>query len=268
MLEGLSSPAVRAAVLWVLALAALSGCAVETAPHPPDENLPVQFESLAPGVWMHIAHEYVRPWGPVRSNGLVVAVGQDEALLIDTAWTDEQTAEVLAWVDEALGRTVTAAVLTHAHRDKMGGVRTLREAGIATYANARSNELAPSRGLEPAEHGLDFDANGLPTDRPIGALPGLRLFYPGAAHTEDNIVVYIDDAAILFGGCLVRPGGATSLGNTADGDIGHWSIAAERIDHHFPEARVVVPSHGPPGDRGLLRHTAVLARSAEPGTPD
>lgn len=34
-------------------------------------------------------------------------------------------------------------------------------------------------------------------------------------------------ACLLFGGGLVRPGGSTSLGNTADDVIGYWSIAAE-----------------------------------------
>lgn len=36
--------------------------------------------------------------------------------------------------------------MTHAHQDKMGGMDALHAAGIATYANALSNQLAPQEG--------------------------------------------------------------------------------------------------------------------------
>ena len=67
-------------------------------------------------------------------------------LLVDTAWTDDQTAQILNWIKQEINLPVALAVVTHAHQDKMGGMDALHAAGIATYANALSNQLAPARG--------------------------------------------------------------------------------------------------------------------------
>lgn len=93
-------------------------------------------------------------------------------------------------------------------------------------------------------------------------LKNLEFFYPGPGHTRDNIVVYYAPAKVLFGGCLIRPGGSDNLGNTADGDVAGWADAVRRVAAQFPEAEIVIPSHGPPGGRELLDHTIALAEAA------
>ena len=77
-------------------------------------------------------------------------------LLVDTAWTDDQTAQILNWIKQEINLPVALAVVTHAHQDKMGGMDALHAAGIATYANALSNQLAPQEGLVAAQHSLTF----------------------------------------------------------------------------------------------------------------
>ena len=67
-------------------------------------------------------------------------------LVVDTAWTDDQTAQILNWIKQEINLPVALAVVTHAHQDKMGGMDALHAAGIATYANALSNQLARKRG--------------------------------------------------------------------------------------------------------------------------
>jgi glyoxylase-like metal-dependent hydrolase (beta-lactamase superfamily II) len=215
----------------------------------------VTFEALAPGVWLHLSTLAIEPWGEVPSYGLVVVRGES-ALLVDTAWTDAQTEQILRWADEALGRPITTAVFTHAHQDKMGGVRALRARGVETYAAADSNALAATRGLAPAEHALTFGPDATSSE-----LAPAVVFDPGPGHTEDNIVVALPEAGVLFGGCLVRPPGATDLGNTADADVDHWDDAVEAVAARFPDLLVVVPSHGRPGGRELLALTAGLART-------
>jgi metallo-beta-lactamase class B len=232
----------------------LAGCATVPAPPRVEHIDGVHFTHLGRNVWMHATWKDIAPWGPIVSHGLVVA-HETTAILVDTAWDDAGTATILAWAEHR-GHPITAAVLTHAHDDKMGGVGTLRDHGIATFAHPLSNTLAPTRGLVPAEHDLAFDDAGLATH---AAMPGLTILYPGPGHTIDNIVVAIDGTAILFGGCLIRPGDATTLGNTADGDIGAWANTTRRVATTFPDATLIVPSHGAPGDRRLLSHTEMLA---------
>jgi len=224
----------------------------------------VTFRRIAPGVWLHSAYHTTGSFGSVVSNGLVVENG-DSAILIDTAWDDAQTRSILQWARERLRRPIAAAITTHAHSDKMGGMKVLHEAGVKTFAPRLSNADAPGRGLTPASTSLDFERDGwlTPASRkdavPLG---DLRVFYPGAGHTRDNIVVAIPGASIIFGGCLIRPPESTDMGNVADGNLSHWDAAAEAVGKAFPDARIVIPSHGPPAGRELLTLTADLARKA------
>nr|ALG03673.1 NDM metallo-beta-lactamase [uncultured bacterium] len=224
----------------------------------------VAFRRIAPGVWLHSAFREVPGFGRTVSNGLVVENGET-SVLVDTAWDDAQTRTILQWAREHLHRPVAAAVVTHAHSDKMGGMAALHSAGVKTFANRLTNADAPARDLIPAQIGLDFDTNGWLTPASAEAaadLGPLRVFYPGAGHTRDNIVVGLAQAKIIFGGCLIRPPGSTDMGNTGDGDLSHWDIAAQRAGDTFPGANVVVPSHGPPAGRELIALTARLAREA------
>ena len=80
----------------------------------------------------------------VASNGLIVRDG-GRVLVVDTAWTDDRC-QILNWIKQEINLPVALAVVTHAHQDKMGGMDALHAAGIATYANALSNQLAPQEG--------------------------------------------------------------------------------------------------------------------------
>ncbi len=220
----------------------------------------VQFTQLSDTVWMHTTVHETETWGPVPSNGIIV-VGATHAVLVDTAWTNAQTQTILEWTADVLDTPVTAAVFTHAHQDKMGGVQALRDAGVATYAHPLSNEIAPTHGLVPAEFDLAISDDGSVITPEELAL--VDVFYPGAGHTRDNIVVNARGADILFGGCLVRSGGSTSLGNTDEASIPDWAQSADNVTRRFPDATVVVPSHGPPGGPDLLALTADLARKAQ-----
>ena len=75
----------------------------------------------------------------------------------------------------------------------------------------------------------------------------VELFYPGAAHSTDNLVVYVPSANVLYGGCAVHELSSTSAGNVADADLAEWPTSVERIQKHYPEAEVVIPGHGLPG---------------------
>lgn len=218
--------------------------------------VPVVFTQLTAGVWMHTSIKRMEKWGDVPSNGLIVEKG-DASLLVDTAWDDAQTAQIMAWAKETLKKPVRWAVFTHAHADKMGGVAELRKQGVLTYAAADSNQLASAHGLTPAEHDLPFDAQ-----QQSLLLDPLVIFDPGPGHTSDNIVVGLPAQGIVFGGCLIRPAGTNSLGNTDDADIPHWQSAVMAVAERFPLAQQVIPSHGPPAGRDLFSLTAQLAAQA------
>ncbi len=86
----------------------------------------------------------------------------------------------------------------------------------------------------------------------------------GAGHAPDNVVVYVPEARVLFGGCAVHEASRTTPGNLSHADLGTWPTAIRRIQARYPEAEVVVPGHGVPGGVELLDHTlAVLEAHGE-----
>lgn len=219
-----------------------------------------EYEQIAPSVWIHTSYHDLGTGVPIPSNGLLVLVG-DELVLVDTAWTAEQTAEILEWAESETGLPVGVAIVTHAHGDKMGGMEALRERGIPTLASRATNEAALSRGLMSADRSLDLDPSEV-------IAPGVEAFFPGPGHTRDNIVIYVADADVLFGGCLIRPGDSGTLGNTTDAAVDKWSESVLHLIDRYPDAEIVIPSHGGWGDRTLLDHTVDLARKADDTLPD
>ena len=86
---------------------------------------------------------------------------------------------------------------------------------------------------------------------------------PGAGHTEDNLVVWLPDNGILFGGCLVRPLEWNSLGFVGDASIESWADSVRSIKSKFSGIVTVVPGHGGVGDAELLDHTIRLTDAVE-----
>ncbi|MFC7292301.1 subclass B1 metallo-beta-lactamase [Hirschia litorea] len=218
------------------------------------EEKPVEFVKLATGVWLHTGYKVVPPWGNIRTNGLIIE-RNDYSVLIDTAWNDAQTAEIVSWAKDTLKKPVRASIHTHAHSDKMGGMDALHAQGVETYASALTNRLAIERGLLPAKNVLELADIGSQVE-----WEGLTVLYPGGGHSEDNIVVNEGENNILFGGCMIRPGMTTSLGNTGDANLGYWSRAVENATNAFPDSQIVIPSHGKPAGREILKNTAYIAR--------
>jgi glyoxylase-like metal-dependent hydrolase (beta-lactamase superfamily II) len=218
----------------------------------------VSFTELKPGVWQHTSYLDLMGFGPVPSNGLLVVDGET-SLLVDTAWTDAQTAQILRWAAEVLGKPVRAAVVTHAHQDKMGGIGALNAAGIPSWANPLSNELAPQHDLLPAGNALAFDANGWAKGAGAAALAPLKVYFPGGAHTRDNITVGLPALGLAFGGCMIKASDAPTLGNLADADTAAYARSVRNFGLAFPDAGLIVMSHSPPEGRKAIARSLALA---------
>ena len=218
----------------------------------------VSFTELKPGVWQHTTYLDLMGFGPVPSNGLLVVDGGN-TLLVDTAWTDAQTEQILRWAAEVLGKPVRAAVVTHAHQDKMGGIGALNAAGIPSWANPLSNQLAPEEGLLPATDALAFDTDGWATGAGVAALAPLKVYFPGGAHTRDNITVGLPDLGLAFGGCMIKGSDSPTLGNLADADTAAYAQSVRNFAAAFSEAGLIVMSHSPPEGHKAIQRSLELA---------
>ncbi|WDE10164.1 VMB family subclass B1 metallo-beta-lactamase [Thalassomonas haliotis] len=214
----------------------------------------LKIKKLSDNVYQHISFKRVEPWGLVEASGLVVINGA-EVHMIDTPWTTQGTKELIKWI-EAQGLTLKNTVVTHFHEDASGDLAFLNDLKIKTYATSLTNKRLKSNRKETSSDEISTNTFEL-------ADGVVSIFYPGAGHTEDNIVVWLPKEKILFGGCFVRSLHAKSLGNTGDAVIDEWSNSIQKVINRYPDIKLVVPGHGKVGDASLLTHTQKLALSAK-----
>jgi metallo-beta-lactamase class B len=224
---------------------------------PPGQELEegLQIFPIAPGVWRHVSYRTMPEYGRVPANGLIV-VGTDAAALIDTPWTDDQTGLLFDWAKRELGTTIGHVVATHSHDDCMGGLAEAHRRGATSYALVLTAEFAERDG-NPVPQKTFADEYRLS----LGGVD-LELRYFGGGHTSDNIVVWIPQRKVLFGGCLVKRKGG-SAGNTAEADLTAWPDTVRKVIAAFPDATVVVPGHGAPGTVEDLQYTVGLVEGLE-----
>jgi metallo-beta-lactamase class B len=210
-------------------------------------------EPVAPGVWRHVSTKSLPDYGDVPANTLIV-VGEESAALIDTPWTDEQTALLFGFVEQELGARVAHVVATHSHGDCMGGLAEAHERGAASYALQLTAEYAKSAGnpVPRITFTRDYKVSLGGTD--------VELRFLGVGHTRDNIVAWIPQKRLLFGGCLVKRDGG-SPGYTAEADLAAWPTTLRRVKAAYPDATIVVPGHGAPGTVEYLDYTLELIQT-------
>lgn len=203
--------------------------------------------------WVHTTYKSLNGI-PFPSNGLVVKTDQG-LILIDTPWNDKQTESLLQILKKETGLSVILAIITHAHDDRIGGIRTLSNNNIRTISSKQTSTLAPLVGFLSPE-GIHITDTTL-----IIGNKKIELFYPGPSHTKDNIVAYFPDEKILFGGCIIKSLESETLGNTVDADLGNWKNALNKLLEKFSEAKTVIPGHGKWGNQKLLKHTMSLLKN-------
>ncbi len=189
------------------------------------------------------------------SHGVVVREG-DHLVLLDAAWGADATKELLVWIDDNIGLPVARALSTHFHDDRTGGVAVLDAAGIDVWSHPMTQTLSAAAGNPVPPNALAaLEAPGSTVQ--FGTL---EVLYPGGGHADDNIMVWLPEQRILYGGCAVRELATDNLGNTADADLDYWPQAIRNAQAAYPETEIVIPGHGEPGGPELLEHMHELFR--------
>ncbi len=201
--------------------------------------------------WVHVSYFETKNYGRVGANGLVFIDGH-KAFLFDSPWNDSLTRDLVSWLADSLKTEVVGFIPNHWHDDCMGGLGYLHRQKIESYANQMTIDISQTKGLEPPKHGFKDTLELALGDKIV------KCYYFGPAHTLDNIVVWIPSEQILFAGCMVKSLNSTDLGNTADGDLLAYPQTIARLIYQFPNAKIVIPGHGPFGGLDLVHHTRDL----------
>jgi glyoxylase-like metal-dependent hydrolase (beta-lactamase superfamily II) len=230
-------------------------------------------------VWSEVGDRvFVRRYKFYDQN-IGAILGDDGVLIVDTRISHRQADEILADLAELTQLPVRAVVNTHGHNDHAFGnhrfrpapiwghercARMVRETGAAQLRTvaAAIPELAadlaevvldpPDRTFDGESATLDFDAGGR----------RIELRHLGRGHTDNDIVVLVPDANVLFAGDLVEADAPPYFGDSYPLD---WPATVEAMVEHVTGA--VVPGHGTVGDRAFaVRSMTELRTIAELAT--
>jgi metallo-beta-lactamase class B len=208
---------------------------------------------LSDNALMHVSEMQTQTFGKVFANGMLY-LGTDEALLMDTPPDENLSRALLNWFRNTYpNHQMIGVVVNHFHADCLGGLNVFHEAGIVSYSHERTPVLIDQK-KEPFEKPKITFA-----DKKTILVSGkeVECFFPGEAHTNDNIVTYLVEERILFGGCPLKALGA-SKGNLADANINTWSESISKVRDRYKDVKIVVPGHGNPGGPALLDYTIQL----------
>jgi metallo-beta-lactamase class B len=91
-------------------------------------------------------------------------------------------------------------------------------------------------------------------------------YYPGPAHTEDNIVIWFENEKILYAGCLVKGTDTDNLGYLGDGNVSEYAATLKNVQKKFRNPRFIVIAHSDWNDIRSLPHSLKMARSLKKKT--
>lgn len=213
-----------------------------------DEDL--EIVQLSERVWVHRSYTTFEPYGRFYSNGMIYVI-EGECMLFDTPMAEEITSLLIKWIEEEKGWEIKGIVVNHFHADCLGGLDLLHEKGIPSYAMERTIALAKADSVSVPRVGVKTQSSLTLKGKKI------KLYYPGEAHTVDNMVVYLPREKLIFGGCMVKSVGA-GKGNLADANVEAWSETIANVKAKYPKAKWVIPGHGEYGGTELLDFTMEL----------
>lgn len=176
----------------------------------------------------------------VDANAVVVVSG-NEAMLFDTPWDSVQAEQLITWITDSLHKKITLSVITHAHADRIGSIATMHKHGIPTYSHYLTAQEAVKRDYPQPQHIFYNDDTTLR----CGNIEVVA-YYPGAGHTIDNIVLYIPSKKFLYGGCFIKSGFSTDIGNIEDADVAAWPQSLTKMKKRFKKTGInmIIPGHG------------------------
>src|SRR4051794_34373915 len=224
-------------------------------------------------VWAEVGDRvFVRRYAFYDQN-IGVILGDDGVLVVDTRVSHRQADEILSDLATLTPLPVRAVVNTHGHNDHAFGNHRFRPAPIWGHARcarmvretgkeqiARVAAAIPELAEELAEVVLDppdrtFDGDSIVVDFDAGGRP-IELRYLGRGHTDNDVVMLVPDADVLFAGDLVE---ADAPPYFLDGYPIEWPATVERLVDLATGA--VVPGHGTVGDQAFLVRSMVELRA-------
>lgn len=206
-----------------------------------------------------------------NSNAAFV-VTDDGVVVFDALGSAALGAQLKQAIARVTRQPIRRVIVSHYHADHFYGLQSLAGPGVEIWAHEkaratlesdltrsrlaqRQRDLAPHvnarQQLVPATHWIRFD-DGPERAFTLGGV-SFRLIDVAGAHSDEDLMLFIDGERVLLAGDLYFSGRLPYVGNA---DSKAWLAAMDRIVPLQP--RVVVPGHGaassdPAPDMALTR---------------
>ncbi len=230
---------------FVLIIIGLLACLALKCQHVVQISEQLQLIPVIPNVWMHSTTVSQEPYGTFTCNGMVY-IRQNQAIIADTPPDEASSNRLLSWLVERKIQ-VKAVIVNHYHWDCLGGLGAFHEQDIPSYGHALTPQLAMADSLPAPQYTF---SDSLVIE--LGTAPVIAA-YLGPAHSTDNLVVYLPEEKVLFGGCMIKAMGS-GKGYLGAADLVKWSHTVQKVKERF-ETEFVIPGHGPYGGQELLDYT-------------
>ncbi|MBS1634571.1 MAG: BlaB/IND/MUS family subclass B1 metallo-beta-lactamase [Bacteroidetes bacterium] len=216
------------------------------------QNTPLQITHLTGNCYIFTTfHDY--KGSAVSANGMYM-VTDAGVVLCDTPWDTTQCKPLCDSIFRRHQQKVVLCISTHAHEDRTGGLPFFRRYGARTYTSVFTDSLCRIK----KEHRAEFLFKNDTVFR-VGEQT-IQTYYPGPGHAPDNIVLWIKNAGILYGGCFIKSTEATDLGNLGDANTNAWPQSIQNVKRKFRNPAYVIPGHQGWANKASLDHTLMLLR--------
>lgn len=190
----------------------------------------------------------------VPANGMYL-VTSNGVVLFDTPWDTTQFQPLLDSIKLKHHQPVTVCFATHWHSDKTAGLEYYRQQGIKTYTTTLTDELSKKNNKKRAEFLMQQD-----TVFAIGQY-SFETYYPGAGHTQDNIVIWFEKERILYGGCLIKGVDDDTLGYLGDADTNAYATTLQNVQKKCQQPKIIIIAHSDWKNRRSLQHSIKMAKA-------
>jgi len=237
-------------------------------------------QSIEDSVYL-VTHYF--PWD---ANCLLVILPEKQGVLIDTPNETSGARNLLQWIHQQYGEISLTVINTGFHVDNLGGNEFFISKHIPVIGSDRTRQLVLQRGKAHKQLMLQWTSDAkhhryhqgyravhfVPPTRTFNLFKGItitrggesfEIFFPGESHTTDNVVVYLKNRKILFGGCMISALNRQKPGYTGDANMEAWPVSVQKVMEKFPQCKTVIPGHGKWGDRKLLIHTLKVLQTVE-----
>ncbi len=226
----------------------------------PPATVPVRADKIA-------AHSYFIPGmagaastanqGFMSNAGFVVTPGG--VVVFDTLGSPSLAQEMVKRIHEATDQPIKRVIVSHYHADHYYGVQVFKDLGAEIWAHEAAKGVigsdAAKQRFEQRKEILgqwindrtqrfpqpDLWLSG-DTDFELGGLH-FHLRHVGPAHSDEDMVMFVEEDGVLYAGDLVFKGRVPFVG---DADSKKWLAALDKLIAFQP--KLLVPGHGGASD--------------------